>query len=116
MYRFVLLRPIGTLSCHMRLPSLRQVVSLPNVVAATFASDCVSEVCTRSRRRQVGQHALAIVAAGQDAQRPRLHRAELAGVDEQGFAFAVAAAFGQVLAGLVAGQEPEAGGDAGCEE
>ena len=64
----------------------------------------------------VGQHAFAVVAAGKHAQRAGLHRAELAGVDEERLALAVPAAVLEVPAGLAAGEEPEAGGDAGGQE
>ena len=65
----------------------------------------------------VGQHAFAVVAAGEHAQRAGLHRAELAGVDEERLALAVTATRClRFLPALVAGEEPEAGGDAGGQE
>ena len=47
------------------------------------------------------------------AQRASLHRAEFAGVDEECFTVAGASAVLEILAGLVAREEPEANGDAG---
>ncbi len=64
----------------------------------------------------IGEECFAVAAAGKDAECARLHRAELAGVDEERLALAIAPAVLEVLAGLVAVEEPEADGDAGGVE
>ena len=58
------------------------------------------------------QQGFAIVTAGKHAQGASLHLAELASVNEEGLSRASTVAGPQVAASLVAGEEPEADGDA----
>ena len=65
----------------------------------------------------IGEQVIAVVASREHAKGARLHRAELAGVDEERLAqYGRGPPCLKVLAGLVAGEEPEAGGNAGGEE
>ena len=86
---------------------------------AAVGVDDPADVGRRERVTRAG-YALGVLDPGEDAEHAGLHRAEFFRVDEERFALAparpVGCALADVLAALVAGEEPETDGNAGGEE